>query len=111
MPDITATRPTSGTPIETAWGDQVHDAIEGIQAGTATVNISAAQSATVAVTFPRAYVTPPVVLVAQAANSNGYVVAVGAITTTGCTLTASLRATGTGTAAIPVTWLAIGTPA
>jgi len=32
MPDITAARPVAGQPIETAWGDQMHDAMEGIPA-------------------------------------------------------------------------------
>jgi len=30
MPNIVAARPVAGQPIETAWGDQVHDAIEGL---------------------------------------------------------------------------------
>jgi hypothetical protein len=30
MPDITAARPTAGAPIESAWGGQVHDALESI---------------------------------------------------------------------------------
>lgn len=30
MPDIPATRPVAGAPIETAWGQQIHDAIESV---------------------------------------------------------------------------------
>jgi hypothetical protein len=49
MPDILAARPVAGQPIETAWGQQVHDAIEAqtivpgqavVQGGAATNDVT-----------------------------------------------------------------------
>lgn len=103
-------RPTSGTPIESLWGQVAHDTAvaQDIQSGVVNVSINAAQSGNYALTFPRPFGGVPLVFVAQAANSNGYIVAVGTAWSTGVTITAGLRATGTGTATIAVNWLAIG---
>jgi hypothetical protein len=63
MPDITAARPVAGQPIETAWGDQVHDTIEGIPTirnGIVTIPATTGQ---IAVAFASAYNgTPSIVL-------------------------------------------------
>lgn len=61
MPDIAATKPADGAPIDTAWGQQVHDAIEGIQSGSASVVFTASPtSAELTVTFPRAFIGGPI---------------------------------------------------
>lgn len=115
MPDITAARPVSGTPIETGWGDQVHDAIEGIQSGKGTsVFSNAADGSVVAVVFPRAYTAPPVVLVAPETSLSRAVVAkvvLNSITTTGFSFQGQDTGGGLRTGNLPCHWIAIGTPA
>lgn len=113
MPDITATRPVDTAPVDTAWGQQVHDILEGIQTGTG-VNVPFSGGTTAAsstVTFPRAYVSAPVVI-AQRETGTGtspkiHVWAVN-ITTTSFTING---ATGDGTTSsntIACRWIAIG---
>jgi len=115
MPDITATRPSSGAPIETAWGDQVHDMLEGIQHGSVVITLASANSGTAVVTFPRAYTAAPRVFLTVAATfSNG--ASHAWVPAAGVTATQLNIATGRddGTAAsgsVTVNWLAIGTPA
>lgn len=111
MPDITAARPVSGEPVATAWGDQVHDAIEGIQYGTTTLTgIVAASPTTLAVTFPRAYTAPPTIA-GMSSTSVSINVSKGSVTATGFTISAR-RNDGVGTPAnCDVGWIAIGTPA
>lgn len=114
MSDIVAARPVAGAAIETGWGTEVHDQIEGIQAGVATVTWASSADATQAVTFPRAYASPPVVLVAIHTGVTRVIIAkvtAGSVTTTGFTI-AGQRTDGTAmSGAIPCSWLAIGTPA
>lgn len=112
MPDITAARPTSGTPIETAWGDQMHDAVEGIQSGTVNAVFSANNNVPVAVVFPRAYAAAPVVVATgDTAVSVAIVAKVTGITTTGCTVQCQSTSGGSLTGTVKVGWIAIGTPA
>jgi len=108
MPDITAAKPAAGQPIETAWGTQVHDQIEGVQAGKASCTLSAATSGTVAVTFPRAYTVAPIVVATAVLNGNVWA-NVASITTTGCTLIG--RSPTAATTTFDINWVAIGTPA
>ena len=61
MPNITAARPVAGQPIETAWGDQVHDAIEAgidIERGEVTSGTLASPFAVINVIMARAMTTP-----------------------------------------------------
>jgi hypothetical protein len=115
MPDITANRPTSGAPIESAWGGQVHDQLEGLQVGVANVVIANASNGTVVVVFPRAYAAPPrVFLTLQAVGSNSQAhawIASAGITATQATLAAGRDDATTFSATLVVAWLAIGTPA
>ena len=69
MPDITAARPVSGAPTESAWGQQVHDLIEsgGVLArgeftGPVTIGGLTEAAATVVVTAP-AFTIPAAALV------------------------------------------------
>jgi hypothetical protein len=114
MPDITATRPTSGTPIETSWGDEVHDAIEGIQYGTVTWNmVAGARSDAPPIVFPRPYATPPVVFVSVPNGFQTYAAGIASqITTAGVTVCVMTNS-GVALTAGPITvaWLAIGKPA
>lgn len=59
------TRPASGAPIETAWGDIVHDTAVAmdIQCGTTTITMTAAETGK-NIVFPRPFAAPPVVVVA-----------------------------------------------
>ena len=55
MPDIASARPVAGAPIETAWGTDMHDAVEGVQAGKANAVFSAATAVAIDIVFPRAF--------------------------------------------------------
>jgi hypothetical protein len=115
MGDIASTRPASGAPIATAWGAELHDAIEGIQTGTVTINLSGASTATAAVTFPRPYATPPRVFLSvqqtfSSAATSAFCGGSG-ITTTGFTAQGGRDDGTNATGAMTVSWLAIGTPA
>jgi len=56
-------RPTSGTPIETAWGQVAHDTAVAmdVQAGSATVTTTATVATDITITFPRPFASVPVV--------------------------------------------------
>lgn len=112
MPDITAARPVSGAPVASAWGGQVHDLVEGVQAGVATIPTITAGNGTVAVVFPRAYASAPNVVVTAPGNSF-FMAQVGQITPTGFTVyVRDLRDAQAGTgSALPCQWIAVGTPA
>jgi pyruvate/oxaloacetate carboxyltransferase len=61
MPNITAARPVAGQPIETAWGDQVHDAIEAdidIERGEVTSGTLVSPFAVINVVMARAMTIP-----------------------------------------------------
>jgi len=115
VPDITAARPTAGAPIESAWGDQVHDMLEGIQVGTVNIVVSAASTGTAVVTFPRAYATPPRVFVSvqppsSATQAHAWITGAG-VSTTGFTASTGRDDGQTFSGTAIVHWLAIGTPA
>ena len=109
MPDISSTRPAAGAPVDTPWGQQVHDMLEGIQAGSVSVNFSNSNlSNSAAVVFPRPYTVAPII-VAVCANAN-YSPGVGA-TATQANLQAKRTDSAAVTAAMTILWIAIGTPA
>lgn len=110
MGDITSTRPASGAPIATAWGAEVHDQIEGIQAGSAAVTFSGSTASnTVVVTFPRAYAAPPIVVVSLGVGAAAWAV-VSAVTATSVSLQGRAPSS-IASGSFAVNWLAIGTPA
>lgn len=108
MPDLTATRPASGAPIESGWGTQVHDAVESIQYGVASVTgITSSASGTTTITFPRAYVAPPIIV--TTCGSNVVNIGLTGLTATGVGFNGR-RTDGSGTATTQdVNWIAIGT--
>jgi hypothetical protein len=110
MPDITAGRPVSGAPIETGWGTQVHDAVEGIQVGGVVISgATSTVEGSTAVVFPRPYVTAPTILITSPSTAVG--VRAGSITATGFTASAK-RNDGSSTAySGTYPWIAVGTPA
>jgi hypothetical protein len=111
MPDITAARPLSGASIESAWGGQVHDSIEGIQAGNDSTTTTGATSSSKAIVFPRPYTATPMILVSVGGGSSAYVGAVGSQTPTGFSFVGSRKDGANVGGGIPFYWLAIGTPA
>lgn len=112
MSDIAAQRPAAGAPIESAWGGQVHDAVEGMQAGTVVISgITSSAAGVGTVVYPRPYATKPVVVISGPSN----VVIAGSDpttqTVTGFNISAK-RADGSGTAySGTFSWIAIGTVA
>ena len=115
MPDITAARPVAGAPIESTWGGQVHDNVEGIQTGSVVVTLTGASNGTAVVTFPRAYTAPPKVFLTIAATTSNTMahcwVPSAGVTTTQLNIAAGRDDSTTVTSSITVNWLAIGTPA
>jgi hypothetical protein len=115
MPDITSPRPSSGQPIATAWGDEVHDQLEGIQVGTVNIPATSGTSATAVVVFPRPYAAPPKVFLALqsvATNSTAHAwISSAGITATQCTIATGRDDAVAFAGANVVAWLAIGTPA
>jgi hypothetical protein len=113
MTDIAAQRPAAGAPIESAWGGQVHDAIEGIQAGTASIVFSGGTngSAWLTVTFPRAYTAPPVVVASPQVTSNAYIANINNVTATGFVVGMSHKDASSNISAVtlPCHWIAVGT--
>jgi hypothetical protein len=112
MPDITATRPVSGAPVESAWGTQVHDMLEGIQVG-GPVSIATPASAFgvtwVAQTFPRAYTVAPKVFGVNASGSGIMIISVRNVTTTGFDIGAARGDGNPASATASAHWLAVGT--
>ena len=110
MPDIVATRPASGAPIEAAWAAEAHDAIEGIQAGTVAVPINNDFTGMQTVTFPRAYAAPPQVYgCVSPTNTSLWFGQAASVTPTGFTARATHRDGNTSTTSISVAWVAVGT--
>jgi hypothetical protein len=113
MPDIAAARPTSGVTIETAWGQQVHDWVEGLQSGEVTITLGGANpfTGTAVVTFPKAYQVPPALVVGARAASNMKLSSMALnVTTTGFTAV-MFRDGGSAGAVAYATWIAVGKPA
>lgn len=111
MPDITANKPTAGAPVESAWGGQVHDMLEGFQCGTVTLNISNDSKGEQVITLPRPYVGPATAVFVTAGPGNGYAW-IGAYTdnVTGVTLKilGFHRAAAPSTVTLTLSWMAWG---
>src|SRR5262245_26974088 len=107
MPDIAAARPVAGAPIETGWGDEVHDGVECVQFGTVSVTgMTNSVTGSTAVVFPRPYATVPTVFTscASVAVQSGW----GSLTTTGFNVTGR-RNDGNATATTQsFGWMAVG---
>jgi len=114
MGDLTSTRPASGAPIATAWGAEVHDALEGLQSGYVQVVVAAGVGQLV-VTFPRPYASLPVVVATPAASSDAWIVSLNAnsgTSYTGFTLRVSHKTGSTANSGtINIMWIAVGQPA
>lgn len=111
MPDIVSDRPVAGAAIASSWGDEVHDALEGIQSGIATLPAAASPTSTLVVVFPRPYTAPPVVLMTpRDANGAAQVEAATSITATQFTAYQRHRSDANVLAAA-FSWVAIGTVA
>lgn len=111
MSDIVADRPVSGQAISASWGAEVHDAIEGLQAGTVNMTMAGPTGPGVNIVFPRAYATPPMVFAAVLIGSARYFAIVSAVSTTGCSINATDKNDSTSSAALVLQWFAIGKPA
>jgi hypothetical protein len=105
-------RPTSGTPIETAWGQVAHDTAVGmdVQSGVATVAVSGAVSGTATVTFPRPFASAPIVVCSLVSTSVAYVaLVISAPTATQVGLGLTHKTAGTTfTDSRQVSWIAYG---
>ena len=111
MPDIVSARPSSGSVIASAWGDEVHDQLEGLQMGSGSWTPASFPGNGPVVTFPRAYTAPPIVVVCYTGGSRVIVCTPDAVSATGFT-PAAARHDGNATgAAVSYAWIAIGTPA
>jgi hypothetical protein len=111
MPNITAARPAAGAPIETAWGQEVHDKIEAtplIQAGTVNIVFASAGQAQTAVTFPIPFASPPAVTGCMVGGST-LLPATSGVTASG--FTASLRHYDNTAQSVTIgfAWIAVGT--
>jgi len=111
MPDVGSARPVAGAPIATDWGQQIHDAVEGIQYGTVNVVMSGVGSATsVAVVFARPYAAPPIV-VATVTNASTMITGTSGVTATQMQVSLRHYDNTAQTVTLPVHWIAIGVPA
>jgi hypothetical protein len=100
-------RPTSGVPIETAWGQVAHDTAVAmdIQSGTGTTPTGSGElSGNLVVTFPRPFASAPIV-VATAGNVH-YAMSATATATQGTFASKRItQSTGAGTS---FSWIAYG---
>lgn len=109
-------RPVSGAPIETAWGDVVHDGYvaQDLQVGAVEVPMPVTSDGSVPVTFPRPFAAPPIVLCVNNGTNNGvntgtiFVVAALAITATSFSARVSHTSGQTAAASCSVRWIAYG---
>ncbi|MCJ7550081.1 MAG: hypothetical protein MUQ30_10405 [Anaerolineae bacterium] len=115
MPEITAARPVAGQPIETAWGDQMHDAMEALPSTLRGFQVIAAPNTpgtSAVLPFAGAtFISQPTVMVSAAVqDTSGMIVAgVSAITTTGFTCYIE-RSNGLNiTTGTTIYWVAVGT--
>jgi hypothetical protein len=111
VPDIVATRPADGAPVDVAWGQEVHDIAEGIQGGFVTCVWSAANlSAELVITFPRPFVARPNFAFTSHSPHYTFAVPVGSGKVSATILTVQgRRADGTNaTGSFSVEWIAFG---
>lgn len=104
-------RPTGGAPIESAWGDVVHDTVvaQDIQTGVASVVIASGQFAgQLVVTFPRPFAAAPVVVATIDSTGPSHLVSTTAVGPTAATVVIRHRSDGVSPATYLVRWVAIG---
>lgn len=104
-------RPTSGTPIESLWGQVAHDTAVAmdLQAGDVAVTVSAAVSGQTIVTFPRVFAAAPVVVASVRASSIAYICQVSSVSASQVTLVLTHKTAGTTfTDTRNVSWIAYG---
>lgn len=112
MPNLAIVEPQPGDEITSAWGISVAEGMNGIQSGTVTATVTATSRFDYTLTYPRAYASPPTVLI-TVAGGNTYL---GGLVTapTGTSIVVGLfKRDGTALpagAAIMFQWLAIGVP-
>jgi len=111
MPNTAVVEPQPGDEITSAWGISVAEGMNGIQAGTANVTLTAANNGSTPITFPRPYASPPIVVVAYSGTNLLFIAAVHSVTTTGCVLVMSTKTAANTTDTRAVNWLAMGVPA
>jgi hypothetical protein len=107
MPDIVASRPIAGQPIETAWGQQLHDAVEGIQTGQATITNAGAAAGSTPVVFPVPFAGIPRVVGMPTGASTVFACTASLVTTDGFTF-AAIRVDAGTAGTIVCDWIAIG---
>jgi hypothetical protein len=106
-------RPTSGVPIESAWGQIAHDTAVAmdIQTGTVTVSLTTA-TGSATVTFPRAFAGIPVVMAIVnhpgPSGSSAYFPLILNASTAQCVITLQEYQAAVRTTSIPVAWIAYG---
>jgi hypothetical protein len=104
-------RPTSGVPIETAWGQVAHDTAvaQDVQAGTVVASVTAGVAFDQAITFPRAFASVPAVVCGVVGGNTNLANLVSIPTATGASVRLFRRDGGTLVAgAMTVYWVAIG---
>jgi hypothetical protein len=112
MPQISAARPTAGQPIETAWGDQVHDAVEAtpdILHERSAITGNGTAEAQIVVAFGRAYAAVPTVTATMHSfDGNIYIVDIAAVDTVSVTLRAFNRSGANWSSLNSIHWQAAG---
>jgi hypothetical protein len=112
MSDIVSPRPVAGEAIASAWGQEVHDNIEGIQAGqTIQVSGSNVTAWDINVVFPRPYATVPNFLASYGPQGTTFYMAiVKSVAVDGAVVTVTRKdsAAVSGISGI-INWIAIGT--
>lgn len=106
MTDIAAARPVAGQPIETAWGQNVHDAIEGapvVTFGTVSIDL-AAGIGTAVVQFGVVYATAHSVTATARVSSDTVIVT----TFGGSGADTGIRVANGGAGPMIVEWIAVG---
>ena len=107
-------RPTSGAPIETSWGDVVHDTIaaQDLQAGqaTATFTGSSPQSDVPTIVFARPFASAPVVVASVGpVGATPYTAVVRTITALQVQLQIrQVDNVNVAASSIPIQWIAYG---
>jgi hypothetical protein len=108
MPDITAARPVAGQPIETVWGQQIHDAVEStfVQAGTVLIPAGSGQGL---VTFSAPFATTPTVVGSAVFSAAGAtIIEVSNVTELGCDIRAFKVDNAAPASDHYVYWIAVG---
>lgn len=108
------TRPISGAPTETAWGQVAHDTAVAmdIQAGVFNVVLTNTNQGSTRMTFPRPFASAPVVVATCGPHSSGagtaYFAQIASADATGADLRLVHDNSTVGTVTLPVSWVAYG---